>query len=181
MPPGRVPVGRLHPSPPSLAAPALYLYGVWTSRVTSVSRTPGSGRIPNALRTNRWLCPPPSSTRSCTRGGSVSLVRARLGSAGRPRCTVRSPPPCQAYALSPWPLYQRTSPRQTLTTGAACISALGLAARFGCRDCCCGRCRSAPPHQTGALTGRQKGKAKNIDLSFHSFLVWFRCGRGVAE
>src|SRR3974377_65204 len=40
-------------------------YGVSTPRVTSVSRTPGTGRMPKLFRTCTCACPPPTSTRSC--------------------------------------------------------------------------------------------------------------------
>src|SRR5690242_13970550 len=40
-------------------------YGVSTSRLTRVTRTPGTGRMPKLFSTWTCACPPPTSTRSC--------------------------------------------------------------------------------------------------------------------
>src|SRR6202035_2965186 len=40
-------------------------YGVSPPRLTSVTRTPGTGRMPKLFRTCTCACPPPTRTRSC--------------------------------------------------------------------------------------------------------------------
>lgn len=53
---------------PAMCPGSMPLYGVSTSRVMRVTRTPGKGSIPSIRKTFTCECPPPTKTKSFTIG-----------------------------------------------------------------------------------------------------------------
>src|SRR5690242_8542715 len=107
-------------------------YGVSTPRVTSVTRTPDTGRMRKLFTTCTCACPPPTSTRSCCIAPRCCIAAICLGARleaiawsehrccgdSRPSCLSGDPPPMLCQRLDE-PLARPGRIHQRIEKGAA--------------------------------------------------------------